>query len=99
MLVFSHRLAPKRSFRAGTKDTRIDAYLDEFRRATARARARGVSAQQIILDSQRWALEPPPALSSVDLPVGSARRAVRGRVRGKGQCVLTLTGTRRRSAR
>jgi len=46
----------------GEKTPGLDAYLDEFRRATARARARGVSAQQIILDSQRRALEPPPAL-------------------------------------
>ena len=46
----------------GEKTPGLDAYMDEFRRATARARARGVSAQQIILDSQRRALEPPPAL-------------------------------------
>ena len=46
----------------GQKTPGLDAYLDEFRRATARARAQGVSAQQIILDSQRRAPEPPPAL-------------------------------------
>ena len=46
----------------GQKTPGLDAYLDEFRRATARARAQGVRAQQIILDSLRRALQPPPAL-------------------------------------